>query len=103
LAELEDDYWYQIVTLVPRKVGSEWIEIFFDNIAETAYDMQTHYDSQNQGRDWDIFVAGGPEKDYYREEHAKIAKLEKEVESLKTELRRERDAILRSHSEDPDW
>ena len=99
----DEDYWYQIVTLVPRKVGSEWIEIFFDNVAEAAYDMQTHYDSQHNDRDWDIMVAGGPEADYYREERSKIAALEKEVERLKTELRRERNAILRSHAEDPEW
>lgn len=57
------EYWYKVVVMVPRKVGRGWLETFFENVTETGYDIQAHYDSLHPGRDWDIFCYGTPEKD----------------------------------------
>lgn len=51
---------YQISVVVPSKIGQDWINRFFEAIADEAYEVQESFDKTNANRDWDIFVFGGP-------------------------------------------
>ena len=58
-----DEEMYEITVLVPIKLDTEWMNRFFEKIADAAYSVQENFDEENDNRDWDISCYGTPEKD----------------------------------------